>query len=102
MRLPVELLVVLLFACLNTDSVNGLPDSGPHPVLFIGNSLVYTNDLPGTLSGVATQGGDTLSVGYVALPNVALIDHALGQSGALAAIRRGNWEFVLLQQGPTW
>ena len=76
-----------------------------HPVslrvLFIGNSLTYTNDLPGTLAGVAKTAGDQIYVEMIARPNYALIDHLTNSSGAEAAIRRGGWDFVVLQQGPT-
>ncbi len=70
-------------------------------VLFIGNSLTYTNDLPGTLTHVARTAGDEIYVEMIARPNYALIDHLTYNSGAEAAIRRGGWDFVVLQQGPT-
>lgn len=70
-------------------------------VLFIGNSLTYSNDLPGTLRDIAFLAGDTLSVASVAVANTALIDHAYGQTDALAAVRGRRWDHVVLQQGPT-
>jgi hypothetical protein len=76
-----------------------------HPVslrvLFIGNSLTYVNDLPGTVAVIARSGGDTIRVEMVARPNYALIDHLTEKSGAEEAIRRGGWDVVVLQQGPT-
>src|SRR5262245_36702722 len=89
-------------ACFSNGTGTSNPLDGPHLVLFIGNSLTYTNDLPRTVADVAALGGDTLTPAVVALPNFALIDHALGQSNALASIRGYRWEFVVLQQGPTW
>ena len=90
-------------ACLGVGATsNTAPLVGPHLVLFVGNSLTYTNDLPRTLADLAASGGDTLTTGAVALPNFALIDHALGGSNALDVIRRSHWEYVVLQQGPTW
>jgi hypothetical protein len=90
-------------ACLGgtPGAVGPLPEGGHH-VLFVGNSLTYTNDLPRTLADLAALGGDTVRTAMVALPNLALIDHANGGSDALAAIARGRWEYVVLQQGPTW
>jgi len=70
-------------------------------VLFIGNSLTYTNNLPGTLAGVARTAGDEIDVEMIARPDYALIDHLTNNSGAEAAIRRGGWDVVVLQQGPT-
>src|SRR3954468_18801752 len=70
-------------------------------VLFIGNSLTYTNDLPGTVAGLALAAGDTIEVQTVAGPNLALIDHVAGQTNAVAVIKSGPWDYVVLQQGPT-
>jgi hypothetical protein len=82
------------------------PGPGPaktdvHRVLFIGNSLTYTNDLPGTVAAIALAGGDTIQVQSVVAPNVALIDHVTGQTNAVDIIKSGNWDYVVLQQGPT-
>jgi hypothetical protein len=70
-------------------------------VLFIGNSLTYVNNLPGTLSALALSAGDTIQVRMVAEPNFALIDHYVGGSNALGEIDSGRWNFVVLQQGPS-
>ena len=96
------LLGVALFAqgaaCGNASA----PARGEHGVLFIGNSFTYVNDLPGTVARLARAGGESLYTGAVALPNYALIDHTDHPSAAQATIRRGGWQFVVLQQGPTW
>jgi hypothetical protein len=70
-------------------------------VLFVGNSLTYTNDLPGTLEGIALQGGRPVSCASVTRPGYALIDHLDGGSDAVDVIRRGGWDYVVLQQGPS-
>lgn len=75
--------------------------AGGHHVLFVGNSLTYANDLPGTVAAVAASAGDTIVVAMAAEPNVALIDHVHGASNALDRIARERWELVVLQQGPT-
>lgn len=81
------------------------PATGPaaHRVLFIGNSLTYVNDLPGTLVAVAATDGVSIAVSSVALPNYALIDHIDPPTarGALERISGAPWNFVVLQQGPT-
>ncbi|GLC25729.1 hypothetical protein rosag_22420 [Roseisolibacter agri] len=95
------LVATLGAACLGAgDPVRPLP-AGGHHVLFVGNSLTYTNDLPRTLRDLATAGGDTIRTAAVALPNLALVDHAAGQSDAVATIGRGTWEWVVMQQGPS-
>ena len=75
--------------------------AGGYRVLFIGNSLTYFNDLPGTVARLAAMGDDTIHVRMVALPNFAVIDHANGMSDAVPVIREGGWDYVVLQQGPT-
>jgi hypothetical protein len=75
--------------------------SAGYRVLFIGNSLTYTNDLPGTVASIGLALGDTIEVQSVVAPNVALIDHVTGQTNALEVIRSGHWDYVVLQQGPT-
>jgi hypothetical protein len=98
---PVWLLLVLLPGCLpGQNPLEPLPPGGRH-VLFLGNSLTYTNDLPGTLVALARSGGDTIRTGSVALPNFAVIDHATGLSNAIDVIKLQHWDFVVLQQGPT-
>jgi hypothetical protein len=77
------------------------PPTGGIRVLFIGNSLTYVNDLPGTLSALALSVGDTIHVASVTRPNFALIDHYNGGSNALQAIDAGGWDYVVLQQGPS-
>jgi hypothetical protein len=74
---------------------------GAHRVLFIGNSLTYTNDLPGTVAAIALAAGDTIQVQTVVGPNLALIDHVAGQTNAVDIIKSGSWDYVVLQQGPT-
>lgn len=69
-------------------------------VLFIGNSLTYTNDLPGMLEALLTEGGHEATVGYVARPNYGLPDHWV-QGDALRAIRSASPRIVVLQQGPS-
>ena len=97
-------LIVSLAGCLSFDitepEITRLAAGGKH-VLFIGNSLTYTNDLPGTVADLATAAGDTVRVLSVALPNYAVIDHALGMSNALGVIQSQPWDYVVLQQGPT-
>ena len=91
---------LLLFgpACTAATSVNPAP---PSSILFIGNSLTYTNDLPAMVERIARAAGDSVRIGTVAGPNMAVIDHTVGGSDAAAELARGPWSFVVLQQGPT-
>jgi hypothetical protein len=71
------------------------------PVLFIGNSLTYYNDLPILVQGIAdAAGGDSLIVDMVAGPDMALVDH-WHEGSAGRAIAARHWDYVVLQQGPS-
>jgi hypothetical protein len=78
-----------------------LPPAGGVRVLFVGNSLTYVNDLPGTVAAIGASAGETIVVAAAAGPNLALIDHLNGATDAVAQLRERHWEFVILQQGPT-
>jgi hypothetical protein len=82
------------------EPLNVLPPGGHH-VLFIGNSLTYVHDLPATVAAIARLAGDTFHVALEAGPNLALIDHLNGATAAVAVIRTGGWDYVVLSQGPT-
>ena len=97
-------LLLAAIACASVPPAPGATAAAQsHRVLFIGNSLTYTNDLPGTLAAIASMGGDTIVVDAVTRPGYALIDHFTGPTttDALARIRGARWEYVVLQQGPT-
>jgi hypothetical protein len=70
-------------------------------VLFVGNSLTYTNDLPGILE-MLLESADVgpLYIRSVAYGNFGLEDH-WANGTAQATIRRGGWDVVVLQQGPS-
>ena len=84
----------------NDDAPSGPADDGIS-ALFVGNSLIGENDLARTVHDMALAAGDTVHTGAVVVNGTALIDHAYGQSNALSVIRRGGWDFVVMQQGPT-
>ncbi len=68
-------------------------------ILFVGNSLTYTNDLPGAVATVAAAVGRDVSVASVAFPNFALEDH--WNRGVAATIREMRPDIVVMQQGPS-
>jgi hypothetical protein len=68
--------ILFLSAACNSDPVGidgRLPDAELR-VLFIGNSLTYTNDLPAMVQTIAEAAGHTLAQATVAEPNVSLED----------------------------
>jgi hypothetical protein len=70
-------------------------------VLFIGNSYLYTADIPRIVQALAdSAGGEKLAVATVAGPDLALVDH-WNDGSAVRRIRTGGWRWVVLQQGPS-
>ena len=87
------------FARLHTLNVPNAPK--PLRVLFIGNSLTYANDLPSVVQALAkTAGKRRFSYKTIAFPNFSLEDH-WNKQDARKAIAAGEWDFVVLQQGPS-
>jgi hypothetical protein len=69
-------------------------------VLFIGNSLTYDNDLPLMVEALAAASGESFAVESFTGANMALIDH-YNNSRTVDAVRHGDYDFVVLQQGPS-
>lgn len=89
-----------VLACFPTPpTLEPLPPGGIR-VLFIGNSLTYYNDLPGTLAALALASGDTIRAASIAHPDYALVDH-LHEGFATRTIKADTWNYVVLQQGPS-
>lgn len=70
-------------------------------VLFIGNSLTYTNDLPAIVEALASATKQKrFAHKSVVFPNFSLEDH-WNKGDALKAIKKGRWNIVVMQQGPS-
>ena len=69
-------------------------------ILFIGNSLSYSNDLPGLVADIGNLSDLKLEVKCICFPNYGLEDH-LKAGTAKTEILEGNYDFVLFQQGPS-
>ncbi len=99
------MLLVVIPGCLNLDVEEAQVGQGLDPdnlnILFIGNSLTYTNDLPnmlGALIDSAAQG--PVDVRWKTEPNLGLQDHWFGDE-VRPMIEGGGWDFVIMQQGPS-
>ena len=88
------------FLCLWSASGFAQAPGNSARVLFIGNSLTYTHDLPAMVATLARAAGKPMQVESVALPDFGLEEH-WQQGDARTAIARGGWTFVVLQQGPS-
>jgi hypothetical protein len=69
-------------------------------VLFVGNSLTETNDLPAVIASLARSNGRTLSYRTIAFGGYSLEDH-WNRGDARAALATGRWDVVVMQQGPS-
>lgn len=65
-------------------------------VLFIGNSLTYSNNLPGMLVELASAEGKNLEVDTWTLAGVSLRAHA-NSSDIYTKINQKKWDYVILQ-----
>jgi hypothetical protein len=90
---------LLIVPAISDRGVNG--SDKPIRVLFIGNSLTYSNDLPAVVEAFAKGAGQrSFSYKTIAFPNFSLEDH-WNNKDAHKAITKGPWDFVVLQQGPS-
>jgi hypothetical protein len=90
-------------ACLSAGTSEPQLSGAGTPILFIGNSLTYVNDVPGIVQALAASRGDSLAVETVAFPDFALIDHwnnGTGRGTARGEIAGGKWKFVVFAAGP--
>jgi hypothetical protein len=95
-----RLVAIALLAALVLGCGSAHADGRHLRVLFVGNSLTAANDLPGTVAAIARARHVTIETRTFAPGGYALEDHwAAGD--ALAALRAGGWDAVVLQQGPS-
>lgn len=68
-------------------------------VLVVGNSLTYTNNLPGLLRALAStqENGPTISTATYVLPGADLAWH-LRNGNAAKAVAQGHWDALVLQE----
>lgn len=90
------------------DDNNGNEDPNPDPdpdpeavqLLFVGNSLTLTNDLPQLVKDRAEQLGISVEVTTEANPGFGLEDH--WNAGIIQGhINSGFYDYVIIQQGPS-
>jgi len=69
-------------------------------LLFVGNSLTYSHDLPHMVREIAAGLGQKLETTCLCFPNYGLEDH-WNDSKLQKMIKSGNYDFVVFQQGPS-
>lgn len=96
------LTIVAVAVTLTLGGASARAGAQPHlQVLFVGNSLTATNDLPGTVAAFARAIGSVrIDVGSYAPGGYALQDH-WADGAARSMLEKGGWDVVVLQQGPS-
>jgi hypothetical protein len=84
-------LILLTFHAIGQKKIN---------VLFLGNSLTYSNNLPELMKRIASSDSVEMSYRALCFPNYALIDH-WNDGQAQKEIQSGKYNFVVVQQGPS-
>lgn len=93
--------IVTFFACIcffgQTESQSKKTEFN---ILFIGNSLTYSNNLPQLVKKQAKQHSVTVKTKMVAKPNYAISDH-WDEGEVQKLISSKTYNFVVIQQGPS-
>ena len=103
-------LLLVLAACANGPMAPGMGSQNPGytpttigeadlRVLFVGNSLTYSNNLPGIVAELAAASGLSFAYAARAEPNWSLEEHWKAGIGQVIAETRPD--IVILQQGPS-
>lgn len=69
-------------------------------ILFIGNSLTYTNNLPKLVKKHADLNGIKINAKMIAFPNYAIEDH-WNEGKVQKLISSKKFNYVIIQQGPS-
>lgn len=93
-------LLLAALSCGGSSPAGSAPGDDPFRILFVGNSLTFTQNVPGLVTELASLQERVVEVRTVAFPNFALEDH-WARGDALDEIRSSRWDVVVLQQGPS-
>jgi hypothetical protein len=96
----ISVVCICLAAGLGLAATSTAGDAKPLRVLFVGNSLTATNDLPAYVTALAEARGRRLEHLTLAPGGYSLEDH-WNAGLARDALRNGSWDVVVFQQGPS-
>ncbi|CAM1349920.1 conserved hypothetical protein [Tenacibaculum crassostreae] len=69
-------------------------------ILFVGNSLTYSNNMPEILEYIGKQNNISIKTASLCFPNYAIIDHL--ESGKLQQLlQKKRFDYMIIQQGPS-
>lgn len=93
----------ILMACQQSspDSLTANPPAHEaRGLLFIGNSLTYTHDIPSIVKKIAATVGIIYITRCECRPNYALFDH-WSESKYRSILKSGQYHTIIMQQGPS-
>jgi hypothetical protein len=96
-----QLLRLGLSTCVTATILNGCGQKTPKvkalPILFLGNSYTYTNDLPDLLKQLAAAANQAIVAEAIAEPGWQLQEHATSEDSFDARAAQA-WRYVVLQE----
>lgn len=93
---------VVLFVVFMCSVVNADEKQAPKRLLFIGNSLTASNDLPSLVQQLfVTLNQPKPFVEAIVMPGSSLGDHWRNNPKLKQIIIEGKWDYIILQQGPS-
>lgn len=95
-----SLLLLLLFLSSSAKKKSVVDPGKGMNILFVGNSLTYTNDLPSLVREMGKMEGKKITFQSFLFANYSLEDH-WNEGKVKTEIESGNYDFVIVQQGPS-
>jgi hypothetical protein len=90
----------LSLACSRSTAIHDLNTNGVNRILFVGNSLTYTNDLPAMVIRIAAKKGIKVETKVLAYANYSLEDH--WNDGRMQyLLSSSHFDYLVVQQGPS-
>ncbi len=74
--------------------------SNAQKILFVGNSLTYSNNLPKMLEEIAKEFNESIKTKSLCAPNYAIIDH-LNEGKLQKLLQKNKFDYLVVQQGPS-
>jgi hypothetical protein len=92
--------VLMLLAAASLFGVQAAPgqDKDEVHVLWIGNSLIYYNDLPKMVAALAKAGGQRAIIYEQETPGGCTLEKHWNDGKAIKKLRSRKWDFVVLQE----
>ena len=102
----ISFLLLFQFTAIHFETKDGIKTVRPFQqakelrILFVGNSLTYSNNLPNLVRESGIEKGIKITTEILAKPNYALVDH--WNDGLIQIkIQNGGFDYVIVQQGPS-